>query len=274
MSEPALREADRAAWSSWMDTVAVHAQTSAYRRRVDAARRVIGDSLDVSVDMNLAAAVMWSAGKDSTALTHLVCVDAGLRVPVYSEKDDLDYPGEEEYVTDLAVQWGLDLRIIRPPVSPAGWMAEHGHKLQGSDDLHSRAAGLSKECFYGVVESATANTGMIYLGLRAGESHGRAMNLYSRGPLYQKKNGKWTCCPLAHWRGIDVYTYLMEHDIPLLPVYRCIAFMHADEPWRVRKSWWVPGSAARHGGTAWLRHYYPSLYQRLCDWIPTSRLLA
>lgn len=270
MTEPILRPADIAAWDAWMLTAETHSRTSGYRRRLDTARRVVADA----AILGLPSAVMWSAGKDSTALTHLVCVDAGMRVTVYSEKDDLDYPGEEEYLTRLAAEWGVDLRIIRPAVSPAGWMAEHGRELQGSDDLHSRAAGLSKECFYGVVESATADAGLIYLGLRAKESHGRAMNTYQRGPLYQKRDGKWVCQPLAYWQGIDVYAYMMTHGIPFLPVYRCIAFMHNEEPWRVRKSWWVPGASGRHGGVAWLRHYYPSLFRKLCGWIPDSRTLA
>lgn len=270
MREPVLHAEDVALWNVWMETAKAHSKTNLFKRRLAKARQVIADA----AALRLPSAVMWSGGKDSTALTHLVCIDGGLDPPVFSEKDDLDYPGEEEYVTLLARAWGLDLKIIRPAISPACWLAEHGHELEGSADIHSRAAGLSKDCFYSVVEKATADCGLLYLGLRAGESHGRAMNFYQRGSLYQRKDGKYVCTPLAAWQGIDVFAYMVMVGIPFLPVYQCIAFMHADEPWRVRKSWWVPGASGRYGGVAWLRHYYPSLFRQLCRWIPQERGLA
>jgi hypothetical protein len=84
----------------------------------------------------------------------------------------------------------------------------------------------------------------------------------------------WRAIPIADWRAIDVYAYAVSRGIELLPVYRCCAFMHAVEPWMLRKSWWLPGGNSRFGQVAWLRRYWPSLYARLCSWMPEARQLA
>lgn len=268
MVEPKLTPEDVKAWETFRLAALVHASTRGHRERVDRARRIAEDALAQHSN----ACVMWSGGKDSTALTHLVCVDVGARVPVYSEKDDLDYPGEEDYVRDLASKWGVDLRIIRPPFSLREWIREHARELRADEDMHARTAALSKAAFYSVVEEATAPHDLVFLGLRADESRGRAMNRAKRGTLYPQATGKIVCQPIADWAGLDVYAYLFSRGIDVLPVYRCIGLMHADEPWRVRKSWWIPGAATRHGGIVWLRRYWPSLYAELCRMLPDAAL--
>ena len=271
MSEPILRPEDERLWRSWVATCRIHARQRDHQRRVDLARRRIGDALAAAPSW----CVMWSGGKDSTALVHLACVDLGHRLPVASEKDDLDYPGEEEYVLDLAAAWGLDLAVLRPPVSPRAWMAENAATLGAGDDLHSRAAGLSRACFYDVVERHGAAHDGVMLGLRQEESAGRRASRAAHGTLYRKAHpyraaGQWVSTPLADWTGLDVMAYLLTRTIPVLPVYRCLALAHAREPWRLRKSWWVPGGHSRWGGAAWLRHYYPSLYHQLAAWMPDA----
>lgn len=269
-TEPILRDDDLQAWETWRRVALLRAEEPDHRRRVDRAREIV----DRALSLGLSACVMWSGGKDSTALAHLIRAHMGISLQTFSEKDDLDFPEEEQYIKSLAADHSIDLRVLRPEVSPAAWLAENGASLSGYDDLHSRAAELSRACFYRMVEEASNLYGLTFLGLRAGESRGRAMNYATRGSLYRRMDGRWTCSPIASWEGVDVYAYLLSRGIELLPLYRCIAFMHRDEPWRVRKSWWVPGSSARLGGAAWLRRYYPSLFDRLASWIPASRSLA
>lgn len=269
--EPILTDEDRRAWALWQRTAEAHARTRAFRARVDRTRGLVGEALSTEPH----ACLMWSGGKDSTVMTHLVCVDMGARIAVGSEKDDLDFPGEEDYVRGLAAAWGLDLHVLHPPISPAAWLAEHARQLLADDDMHSRAAGLSKACFYDVVETWSQPYGLMFLGLRQEESRGRRMNRAKRGALYAKRRRfgegtQWVSTPLVDWRGIDVYAYAVSRGIELLPMYRCVGLMHEEEPWFIRKSWWVPGSHAQWGGIAWLRRYYPSLYGRLCRMMPDA----
>lgn len=263
-AEPALTSADEHVWRLWCLTARAHARTDAHRKRVDEALR----ASERCLAKHSRCAVMWSGGKDSTAMAHLIRVGLGADVEIVSEKDDLDYPGEEEYVTGLAATWGARLRILRPEVSPQEWLKAHVDELELCADMHSRAAGLSKACFYGLVEEDNKERDAIFLGLRAAESAGRKDNREKHGLTYRRRNGLVVCQPLADWSGLDVYAYLLAHDVPVLPVYRCVAFMHAREPWRVRKSWWLPTT---HGGVAWLRHYWPTLFDQMCQWIPLAR---
>lgn len=214
------------------------------------------------------AYLTWSGGKDSTAMV-LLASRLGV-VRVMSVKDDLDFPGEREYVEVLAEQWGVALDIVEPTVSLQALLSE----TFAGDDIHGRGAKLSKAGFYPLVERYAAERGYpgIYLGLRASESRGRAMNAHCRGAIYKKKSGEVVCQPLWDWSDMDVYGYLFANDIPLLPLYKCTKF--AERPGRIRKSWWAPGAAARKGQTVWLKFYYPSLFQRLTELVPGSSAQA
>lgn len=269
MIEPVLTDDDQRAWKTWMRTAREHAKTRAYARRVDVARSVASNELERATS----PCIMWSGGKDSTAMTHLIRVGLGADVPAISEKDDLDYPGEREYVERLAAAWDLRLTILTPAISPRAYLAEHAHELRAWDDLHSRRAGLSAAVFYDEVERASEPHDIIFLGLRSHESRGRLCNRKTRGLAYTKRDGKRVAQPIADWAGLDVMAYMESHGIEPLSVYRCIALMHAQQPWQLRKSWWVPGSHSCLGGVAWLQRYYPSLYAQLRAWMPTAEML-
>lgn len=260
-SEPVLSPVDVALWDRWQKTFAMHARTGSFQRAVDGAKRAAERALAKSRSPMLS----YSGGKDSTAMTHLVAVEMGARVHVVSEKDDLDYPGEEAYVAELAARWRLDIEIVRPPVSPTAWLLERRGALSAGEDVHSRSAGLSKACFYGVMEAANEKHDLVMMGLRAEESGVRKTLRMARGLNYTLKSGQHRSIPLGDWTGMDVFAYLQLHGIDPLPVYRCIAFLpeHKVKPWLIRKSWWLPGAHAKSGGVAWLRHYYPSLWAKL-----------
>jgi len=162
INEPILSREDERIWNSWCATAMMHFRSAAHRRRVDQAKRITSACLEAHPN----SAVMWSGGKDSTALSHLVAVELGAKVPLVSEKDDLDFDGEESYLQRLASGWDASLEILRPPISPKQWFAEHAHELTFETDIHSRSAGLSKACFYNVVEEDNRKRGAIFLGLR------------------------------------------------------------------------------------------------------------
>jgi 3'-phosphoadenosine 5'-phosphosulfate sulfotransferase (PAPS reductase)/FAD synthetase len=268
--EPILSPEDHEIWGRWQRTAEAHAKTRAHQRAVDSALRLV----DRCMQRTPKAAVSWSGGKDSTVMTHLVCVRYGAKIPVFTEKDDLDYPGEEAYVRRLGEAWGLDLRVLHPPISPREWIAQNASKMLACDDIHSRAAGLSKACFYNVMTEANRGYDAVMLGLRTEESAARRNLRSARGRHYELVDGTHRVLPIADWRGIDVFAYAFANGIELLPVYRCVAMMHADKPWAIRKSWWLPGSSAASGYIAWLRRYWPSLFHQLSEWIPSAGLMV
>lgn len=258
--EPVLSTEDIECWKMLERTSLLLSKTRTFQRRVDSARRAI----DLWLPHCQRPAVSWSAGKDSTCLAHLVGMEHGAKhVTLLSEKDDLDYPGEEEYVCRYAAEWGMTLDLVRPEKSPWQWLVEHRHELGAGTEMHARSAGLSKACFYGVMETANKRYDGVALGLRSAESATRRKVRERRGRVFELSDGTWRALPIADWKGEEVYAYAFSRGIELLPVYRCLGLMHRDRPWDLRKSWWIPGSHASAGGVQWLRRYYPSLYGKL-----------
>lgn len=262
VAEPVLTADDIERWAYWRKVALVHAGSRSFQRKVSSAK----DAVTRWLDQCERPCVSWSAGKDSTCMTHLVCVEMGHRdrVVALSEKDDLDYPGEEQYVVDTAAAWGLRLQIVRPPVSPWGWLLANRQALGAGSEMHARSAGLSKACFYGVMEDADRPFDGVALGLRSEESAIRRRVRQTRGRVFKVASGQVRCLPVADWTGLDVFAYVHSREIDLLHVYKCLALMHSNEPWLIRKSWWIPGSHASNGGVVWLQRYYPSLYAKLC----------
>lgn len=263
--EPILTDEDLELWGMWQRAALAHAESRRHRQKVDSAKRTVDEAM-TRVGSWVS---MWSAGKDSTAMVCLLS-EMGLNVPAISEKDDLDFPGEREYLEEISKRWGIDLSIVSPEISLREWVRANADRLSAGEDFHSRAAELSKEHFYSVVEAASAPYDGIFLGLRQEESHGRRMNRATRGRLYKRASGQWTCSPIVDWSGLDVMAYMASRDVDPLHVYKCVSFMHSREPWRIRKSWWIPGASSRYGGVAWLRRYYPSLYRDLSDMLPDA----
>jgi len=273
MREPILRREDHEAWELWQRTALIHSRTAGFRRRVDSAKRAVLEAVD-ETEGNLC--LMWSAGKDSTAMVHLVCVEMGLELAVYSVRDDLDYPGEEQYVIELGSEWGLDLTIVRPEQSAAAWVARMAAcgELGADDPIHNIDHPMARELFESPLMAASGHHAGYALGLRADESRARRENRKFRGRFYRLKSGRWVSQPLADWAGLDVFAYCASREVELLPLYKCLAFAHSQDPWRLREDWWLPGVHAATGSAAWLRHYYPSLYRQLCEWWPEARMLA
>lgn len=271
-SEPVLSAEDVRVWEGWRRTFGLHTRTLGYQRALLDAKRIAARALDGAAK----PMVSWSGGKDSTALTHLLRVGLGADVLAVSEKDDLDYPGEEEYVRGSAAAWGLRLEIVRPPVSPMAWLLERRGELSAGEDMHSRAAGLSRACFYGVMERANEGHDVVFWGLRTEESGRRRALLTQKGASYTLKSGVRRCAPLARWTGLDVLAYLQAHGIEPLSVYRCCGFLpeHRLKPWLIRKSWWIPGAHASNGWAVWLKRYWPSLFARLTDLTYDARCYA
>jgi 3'-phosphoadenosine 5'-phosphosulfate sulfotransferase (PAPS reductase)/FAD synthetase len=186
-----------------------------------------------------------------------------------SIKDDLDFPGEDVYVGTWGERWGLEVDIVRPDVS----LAEVYAQGEIGEDIHSRKASLSRVGFYPLIDRYARRRGWpgVVLGLRSEESRYRAANRAMRGLEYFKNSGEAVCQPLGDWSARDVFAYLMARGIDPLPVYKCCANR---SPEIIRKSWWAPGVAARHGDMVWLRLYWPSLYRQLLVMSPEASAFA
>lgn len=296
--EPVLRDDDREAWGAWMRAAAVHGRTQAFARKVERARVAVIEACEwverhPVPGRTQPPGASVSSGKDSTIMLDLIAARAGCRhVVAVTQQDDLDYPGEHEFAAARAARLGVAQHLIVPTVSARAVIAEAAARgeLMSYDDIHTRAAKLSDQTFYPLMEADNRTRPLAFLGLRREESRHRdrvafwaAREAWARrqdgedGPnsgftRWHKGSEHWRSYPVADFTGIDIYAYASRYDVPLLPVYQCVGLMHRRDPSRIRVAWWLPGGHTADGQVAWLRRYYPSLYALLCEWMPEASL--
>lgn len=237
---------------------ALWATLSLHKKRVERAKSVIAEALS----KNLSWYVACSAGKDSVVLAHMVN-EMSPGIEIWSEKDDMDFPGEHEYIQEIAQQYNWNINIVSPHVS----LWSELEKQDICEDLHSKGVSFSDENFYALITQQEERFDGVFLGLRADESIGRCKNFKKRGHLYCRKNKKHTCIPLSTWQADDIFAYCVERQIPLLDVYYKTKF-HNGDPTQIRKAWVLPSARASSGHCVWLKYYYPELFDRLAKISP------
>lgn len=300
VQEPILTDDDKAVWDAWMRAAGEHARTRSFARKVERARVAIIEACEwverhpvPNREGPIGASA--SSGKDSTVMLDIIANRAGCKhVVAVTQQDDLDYPGVPEFTAARAARLGIKQHLIVPSVSAKEWIAEAAKRgeLACYDDVHTRAAGLSKNLFYPLMEADNKKRPLAFLGLRREESRNRdrvaswaARDAWERretqeeGPnsgltRWHKGTAHWRCYPLMDFTGIDVYAYAARYDVPLLHVYRCVGLMHREDPSRVRVAWWLPAGHTADGQAAWLRRYYPSLHRQLVAWMPETTLFS
>ncbi len=240
----------------------LHSKLLSYKANIDLAKSVI----DRFLDKDLKFTVNISGGKDSTVLMHL-CNLLSPGIKMVSEKDDLDYPNEKEYLLELKSRYNLNLDIITPDVNLLDVLKDHDFL----SDIHSRGKDFSDKYFYNLLSKyQTENkvTG-IFIGLRAEESKKRKKNFQVKGHIYQKKDEMFVCQPIAHLTVKDIFAYLFSNDIPIFDIYFKTNFVGSPE--NIRKSWILPSFASSKGQALWLKYYYPEQFNILSKINPEIR---
>lgn len=247
----------------WRDLYSEHANTSFFRRRVEKSKNIISDYISLGVKSYGSI----SGGKDSTVIMHLIN-EVDNTIPFVSEKDDMDFPGELEYMYLLQKQYNLSLTILTPPVKL--WDIIMNHDF--TEDIHSKGTNFSDKYFYGLLKQHQNENNYkgVFLGLRAGESKGRLWNVKTNGSIYYNQEWKQLVCqPLAEWTAKDVFAYLFSNDIPILDVYFKTKFVKSPE--EIRKSWVLPSAQTSQGAALWVKYYYPDIFRKLCIVNPKLR---
>jgi 3'-phosphoadenosine 5'-phosphosulfate sulfotransferase (PAPS reductase)/FAD synthetase len=138
----------------WRNLYSLHSTLKEYKKKVENSKEIIAEFLTLS---KLETRVNWSGGKDSTVLAHLV--NSIAKTKVLSEKDDMDFPNELEYVKSTAALYGWDLDIITPDVKLWDIIKEHDF----TEDIHSSGTDFSDKYFYGLIsEYQKANNVNVY----------------------------------------------------------------------------------------------------------------
>lgn len=254
---------DEKTFEYWKELYLLHSKLDSFKRKVDKSFEIIQEFL--LKDLN--NVVSCSAGKDSTVLMHLV-TRLKPDIKVISEKDDLDFPNELEYLYILQEKYNLNLDILIPNANL--WDILKNYDF--TEDIHSKGTSFSDTYFYDLIKKYNKENKITgaFLGLRAEESKRRQWNMKHNHYIYYNNDWKqWICQPLATWKVQDIFAYLFSNDIPILDIY--FKTKYKGSPENIRKSWILPSGQSNRGEVQWLKHYYPQLYNKLCIINPKVR---
>lgn len=247
----------------WREVFSLHADLYSFKKKVEEAKNVI----DKFLQMGLKVYGSVSGGKDSTAMLHLIN-SVNSDITFMTEKDDMDFPNEREYIDTLVQKYNLEMDIISPSIS----LWEEVKNIEFTEDIHSRGTSFSDRNFYGIIEQYKKIKGFegVFLGLRTQESKGRKANFQKNGFIYHNKTSNdFICQPIANFTATDVFAYLVSNDIPILDVYFKTKFVGT--PLKIRKSWVLPSAQSSSGQALWLKYYYPEIFTKLCEINPLMR---
>lgn len=240
----------------------LRAKLAAFKRRVDHSLDVIRDAAKVG-----AVGVSFSGGKDSVC-----CVDL-VRTVIPDAPAAFFDSGAELSDTNVMVRH-VNADTICPRLSMldmaryAGWWGCSACDPEATFDAKRVLIDEPSETF--VVQRGLR---VMVHGVRASESHARAMHTASRGDLYRGKDGTWYCMPLARWSVEDVWAYIASRGLKYHRAYDLMA-----EAGMPRESWRVSGALGERG-SGWGRHATlrlvdPDVWRRLVVEFPRLGLTS
>lgn len=243
------------------ETYLLHARQPVFARKLDKARRIIGDFLARGIP----SFVAFSGGKDSTVMLRLVLEQA--LPPVAFVDSGTEFPETLEFVRRIGEEW-----------CPVDWLKADKTLLEIFRDMS--AFGATGGNLYYSTAHITANVlinpmlryvnekGLEgqFLGLRKEESPVRGMSLSQHGPVHFRKfDEMWRCCPLMDWTARDVWAFIYSRDLPYNPIYDQDKFLSREE---IRVAPWAGTTAKTAGRIAWLKYWHPEIYRRFAAEFP------
>jgi 3'-phosphoadenosine 5'-phosphosulfate sulfotransferase (PAPS reductase)/FAD synthetase len=214
-----------------------------------------------------------SWGKDSTVLGHLALETLEHPLQMAHLKCAHEIPGGECVAAYFAERAQIhELQPINTLEESLVWLRDVGLPHERAKSVQQRIIKTRKkdratEWLRGIGFEVTA------LGMRAQESLARKACMKYHGLTYQlKDSGHWVTNPIGHWSHADVWAYLVSRELPWHPLY--------DHEWAgqtretIRNGGWLYTDGADRGWAAWLRRFYPELFERLAEEFPRVRHLT
>lgn len=216
-----------------------HARRAPFRRLVERARRDVRAALEAYE----APFVACSFGKDSAVLLHLV------------HETDPSVPAR-------FLRWGESEMLHEYGEVMAAWHRRYPELVVHVLDLDRDSVDEAVPDRWTQLHTL-APADAYFSGLRAEESHARAITLSIHGTTYRTAAGITRICPLASWTTRDVAAYAVEHDLPMLAAY-------AAEGWDTRTTARVPREdhGIRSYALSQLKARNPEGFSRLCIKFP------
>lgn len=181
-------------------------------------------------------AVMWSSGKDSMALLHLIQFGLGMKLPVIHHRDPF-FPKRYQFANGIIADWNLTVYDWAPRT--AALVKANGHLsimeyyqigpvencalpvdlYEPDDDLRPEEYGTGWVCglhdvLYRPKGGINYPWDLVFHGHKSSDTD----PLYGAVPLtadaQQTPGAPLTVFPLREWTDADVWEYLQSHDVP------------------------------------------------------------
>lgn len=235
----------------------LYAKLRLHRWRIIQARNRIAEWLEKVSNPYIA----FSTGKDSTCILHLVREQAPKMPAVYFDAD-CAFPESKEMLTRT------ENVIVYPALEPLLKTFKRFGGFGGGAELERETMHTT---VYEPIKRLIAEYGFdgVAYGLRAEESHGRAMHARARGAVFQyKRDGLWACQPIHDWLYDDVWAFIVTNDLPHCGVYDKMWDMPQEDQ---RLSYWAGETKRRWGRWAFLKRNYPDLFNHFAAEFPEVR---
>lgn len=175
---------------------------------IDQARNLIRESLSGAQP----ACLTCSFQAECMVVLHLV-LEQHPKIPVLFLDTGYHFPETYAYRDRMGAAWNLNLVNLQPRQTVAEQETQFGILYQSAPD---RCCGLRKvEPLFAALEGY----GVWFTGLRREQSPTRAS--LQPDDAFRLPSGKQLrkISPLALWRNREVWAYLKQHSIPVLPLY-------------------------------------------------------
>ena len=210
-------------------------------------------------------AISFSGGKDSTVLADLLSVAGWKGKGIYFVYSDYENPKENlQQVEWAGDHYGYDIHVVKRYGDYDCWK-EVGHffvipETENEKSAMRKISNVRKTVSREFMRSNGLRN--LFIGMRKEESRTRQIVLRKKGMIYstQIRDGL-TCCPLANWKGSDIWAYIVSNDLPYLSIYD-LPYWNRE---RIRNELTVIScsNAVLRGEFLQYRIAYPDLFQKL-----------
>ncbi|WP_291325971.1 phosphoadenosine phosphosulfate reductase family protein [Desulfovibrio sp. UCD-KL4C] len=158
----------------------------------------------------LKIAVAWTGGKDSTVVLaiwrEVLKAEGGLKPLCFSIDTGVKFPEVMSFRDNLAVEWNIDLKVIRPEVDIKVYPIAKD-TVSCCRDL--KIIPLQKALAENEVD-------VLITGIRRDEHPSRE----AREPLEIRENPDHTVFnPILEWTEMDIWSFITMHEIPHCELY-------------------------------------------------------